>query len=124
MRTILAQLNEVISELENKNLIKEAEELQEIFVRVAKKIKKDRPDEQEGAPKSPPKGYPKSKTKYADPVNFKYPIDTEEHVRAALSYIGQARNRAKYTAKELAYIEARIHAAAKKFDIEHEHVNK
>ena len=86
-------------------------------MRLAKKVKKEKPDEEKGAPKSPPKGYPESKTKYADPTNFKYPIDTKEHVKAALSYIGQARNRKKYDAKELAYIEARIHAAANKFGV-------
>lgn len=122
MKRILAQLNNIITELENNNLIVEADALQDIFVKLAKKS--ERPEEQKDAPKSPPKGYPKSKTKYADPVNFKYPIDTEEHTRAALSYIGQARNRKKYTEKELAYIEARIHAAAKKFGIEHEHQEK
>jgi hypothetical protein len=31
--------------------------------------------------------------KYADPKNFKYPIDTEKHARAAWSYIHQERNR-------------------------------
>lgn len=124
MKHVLSQLNDVITSLENNNLLVEADELQEVFVKIAKKTIKERPEEQKGAPKSPPKGYPESKSKYADPVNFKYPIDTEEHVRAALAYIGQARNRKKYEAKELAYIETRIHAAAKKFGIEHEHKDK
>lgn len=124
MKQILAQLNDVITSLEENNFITEADALQEVFVKIAKKTKKERPEEQKGAPKSPPKGYPESKSKYADPVNFKYPIDTEEHVRAALAYIGQARNRKKYEAKELAYIESRINAAAKKFGIEHEHKEK
>lgn len=119
MKRILARLNDVITELEHKYLITEADALQEIFVKLAKKS--ERPEQQKDAPKSPPKGYPESKSKYADPVNYKYPIDTEEHTRAALAYIGQARNRKKYTKKELAYIESRIHAAAKKFGIEHEH---
>lgn len=122
MKKILAKLNLLINDLENYNLIVEADTLQDVFVKLAKKSA--RPEEQKGAPKSPPKGYPESKSKYADPVNFKYPIDTEEHTRAALSYIGQARNRKKYSEKELAYIEARIHAAAKKFGIEHEHKDK
>lgn len=34
--------------------------------------------------------------KYADETNKKYPIDTEEHIRAAWNYIHQARNAAKY----------------------------
>jgi len=33
---------------------------------------------------------------YADPKNGKYPIDSEEHVRAAWSYINVAKNAAKY----------------------------
>ena len=117
MKTILSQLNKLINELEDQKRFAEADQLEDVFMRLAKKVKKEKPDEEKGAPKSPPKGYPESKTKYADPTNFKYPIDTEEHVKAALSYIGQARNREKYDAKELAYIEARIHAAAKKFGI-------
>ena len=36
--------------------------------------------------------------KFADPVNNKYPIDTEEHVRAAWSYINHKDNAAKYDA--------------------------
>jgi hypothetical protein len=34
---------------------------------------------------------------YADAENNKYPIDTEEHIRAAWNYIHQARNAAKYS---------------------------
>jgi|Deesub1362B_J571_1020462.scaffolds.fasta_scaffold00331_31 tRNA A37 N6-isopentenylltransferase MiaA len=53
---------------------------------------------------------------FADPVNYRYPID-EEHIRAALSYWGMPRNRAQYSPKEQAIITARIEAAAKKFGI-------
>ena len=56
--------------------------------------------------------------KFADPVNNKYPIDTEEHVRAAWSYINQKDNAAKYEKKEVELIKDRIKRAAKKFDIE------
>ena len=56
--------------------------------------------------------------KFADPVNNKYPIDTEEHVRAAWSYINQRDNAAKYEKKEAELIKDRIKRAAKKFDIE------
>ena len=56
--------------------------------------------------------------KFADPVNNKYPIDTEEHVRAAWSYINQKDNAAKYEKKEAELIKDRIKRAAKKFDIE------
>lgn len=56
--------------------------------------------------------------KFADPVNNKYPIDTEEHVRAAWSYINQKDNAAKYEKKEVELMKDRIKRAAKKFDIE------
>jgi hypothetical protein len=55
---------------------------------------------------------------FADPVNNKYPIDTEEHVRAAWSYINHKDNAAKYDADEVRTIKSRIKKAAKKFDIE------
>ena len=54
---------------------------------------------------------------YADPHNGKYPIDTEEHVRAAWSYINVAKNAAEYSADELAAIKQRIREAAEKFGI-------
>ncbi len=47
----------------------------------------------------------------------RYPIDTAEHVRAAWSYINQAKNRTDYSAADLATIEGRIKSAAKKFDV-------
>lgn len=55
---------------------------------------------------------------YADPKNGKYPIDTEEHVRAAWSYINMPKNQTGYSADELAAIKGRIKSAAKKFGIE------
>jgi hypothetical protein len=55
---------------------------------------------------------------FADPVNKKYPIDTEDHVRAAWSYINHKDNAAKYDADEVKTIKNRIKKAAKKFDIE------
>jgi hypothetical protein len=63
------------------------------------------------------------KVDYADPglredKKARYPIDTADHVRAALSYIGQEANRKFYTAEQLKTIEARIRAAAKRFGIE------
>jgi hypothetical protein len=56
--------------------------------------------------------------KFADPVNNKYPIDTEEHVRAAWSYINHKDNAAKYKKDEADLIRGRIKRAAKKLDIE------
>jgi hypothetical protein len=54
---------------------------------------------------------------YADAKNKKYPIETKAHVRAALSYWGQAKNRAKYSTKDQATIGRNIRAAARKFGI-------
>ena len=51
---------------------------------------------------------------FADPVNKKYPIDTEEHIRAAWSYIGQEKNQAQYSPAEVDAIKRRIVAAWKK----------
>lgn len=51
---------------------------------------------------------------FADPVNKKYPIDTEGHVRAAWSYINKDTNAAKYDADDVQTIKERIKAAAKK----------
>ncbi|MBI1259035.1 MAG: hypothetical protein GC204_16315 [Chloroflexi bacterium] len=56
--------------------------------------------------------------KYADPTNKKYPIDTEEHIRAAWSYINHKDNAAKYDQDEVATIKRRIKSAAKQHDIE------
>ncbi len=72
----------------------------------------------EGGHKSPPKGYPKDADLYADPKNFKYPLDTEKHVRAAWSYIHMPRNQEPYTKDEVEYIKRRIRKAAKRFGID------
>ena len=55
---------------------------------------------------------------YADPVNKKYPIDTEEHVRAAWSYINHKDNAAKYDKGEVTKIKNRIKRAAKSKGVE------
>jgi peptidoglycan hydrolase-like protein with peptidoglycan-binding domain len=59
---------------------------------------------------------------YADPGyqpdgKKRYPLDSEEHCRAAWSYINQKDNAAKYTADQLAQIKARIKAAGKRYGI-------
>lgn len=66
---------------------------------------------------TPPKGYPSEREKYADPKNFKYPLDTEAHVRAAWSYIHMPKNAAKYSSGEVASMKGRIRAAAEKHGI-------
>ena len=55
---------------------------------------------------------------FADPVNHKYPIDTDEHIRAAWSYINHKDNAAKYDPHELTTIKNRIKKAARKHGIE------
>lgn len=47
----------------------------------------------------------------------RYPIDTEAHARAALSYFAQERNRSQYTPDQQKSIDGRIKAACEKFDI-------
>jgi hypothetical protein len=59
---------------------------------------------------------------YADPgyqadKQKRYPVDTKAHVKAALSYLAQKSNAAKYTAAQLKRVMGRIRAAAKKFGI-------
>ena len=55
---------------------------------------------------------------FADPTNKKYPIDTEEHIRAAWSYINHKDNAARYDKDEVTSIKNRIKRAAKKHGIE------
>ena len=65
---------------------------------------------------------PYGKVAYADPGYQKdgkkrYPIDTEEHCRAAWSYINQKRNAARYSSDQLSRIKSRIKRAATKLGI-------
>ncbi len=57
---------------------------------------------------------------FADPKNKKYPIDTEAHVRAALSYINKPHNASVYPLNgvSVSEVKARIVAAAKRMGIE------
>lgn len=54
------------------------------------------------------------KVEFADAKNKKYPVDTEDHIRSAWNYIGQAKNQAMYTAEEVTAIKNKIVAAWKK----------
>src|SRR4029077_14856062 len=54
---------------------------------------------------------------FADAKNKKYPLDTEAHVKAALSYWGMPKNRAKYSTEDQKTIGGKIRAAAKKLGI-------
>jgi hypothetical protein len=60
---------------------------------------------------------------YADPgyqsdKQKRYPIDNEDHVRAAWSYINKEKNAGKYSSEDLTKIKGRIKSAAKKHGIE------
>lgn len=78
---------------------------------------KKQPAEKETGHKSPPKGYPKSKIEYADPKNYKYPINTKDRVMAAWRYINMPRNQKQYTSADLSYIKNKIKNAGKKFGL-------
>jgi hypothetical protein len=71
--------------------------------------------------KTPVKPY--GNVPYADPgyqadKKKRYPLDSSEHVHAALGYINQKDNAAKYSPENLAKVRAKIYAAAKKLGIE------
>lgn len=66
---------------------------------------------------------PYGDVKYADPGHQqdgkkRYPIDTEDHVRAAISYISKPGNASAYNSADLKKIKGRIRSAAKKFGID------
>src|SRR5437762_12263897 len=65
----------------------------------------------------PPQGYPKDPDKYADPANWKYPVHTPFHARAARRYFNEPRNRVKYTPEEQAYIDKKINEALQRFGV-------
>lgn len=65
----------------------------------------------------PPQGYPKDADKYADPANWKYPVHTPFHARAARRYFNEPRNRVKYTPEEQAYIDKKINQALERFGV-------
>jgi hypothetical protein len=60
---------------------------------------------------------------YADPgyqadKKKRYPLDTEQHVKAAWSYINVEKNAGKYTSPQVARIKGKIKSAAKKYGIQ------
>lgn len=59
----------------------------------------------------PPKGYPKDPTLYADPENWRYPLHTPWHAKAARRYFDDPSNRSKYTKDEQDYMDSRINHA-------------
>jgi len=60
---------------------------------------------------------PSEGSDFADAKNKKYPLDTAQHVRAAASYFGMPKNRAKYSSADQKTIDGKISAAKKKFGI-------
>lgn len=64
--------------------------------------------------RTPPDGYPKDREQYGDPVNYKYPLDTREHVQAAVDYFQKKKDHADgdYSDEEWAAIGKRITEAA------------
>jgi hypothetical protein len=63
----------------------------------------------------PPKGYPKDQAVYADPENWRYPLHTSWHAKAARRYFDDASNRSKYTKEEQTYMDSRIDQALERF---------
>jgi hypothetical protein len=53
-------------------------------------------------------------TRFADPTNKKYPIDTPGRIKAAWAYIHQPSNAAKYSAGERRTIKGRIQQEARR----------
>lgn len=74
-----------------------------------------KPDKKPFGRDGPPKGYPKEPTTYADPENWRYPVHTPWHAKAARRYFDETANRTKYTQEEQAYIDQRIDQALEKF---------
>jgi hypothetical protein len=75
--------------------------------------------EMEAVTKASDSKQPYGDVTYADPGYQKdgkkrYPLDTEEHIRAAWSYINQGDNASVYTAEQVASIKAKIKSAMKK----------
>lgn len=64
---------------------------------------------------TPPAEY--GDVEYADPVNYRYPIDKSEHALAALKYFSKEKNRSFYPPKARVIIWERIIRACLKFGI-------
>lgn len=68
--------------------------------------------------KSKPSKYENvEKKEFADTTNYKYPLDSEDHVRAAISYFAMPKNYSKYEITERKIIANKIKNAAKKYKI-------
>jgi hypothetical protein len=111
---MIKKLIALANRLDKIGLYNEASEIDSIIVILAK--------EKDSGHKTPPKKYREGgatkRSDYADPENYKYPIDTEAHVRAAISYFSKPANAGKYSESKQKAIWARIRRAAKKYKIE------
>ena len=63
---------------------------------------------------------PKSEANYADPGYqgdgvARYPLDTEEHVRAAIAYLSMPKNSSRYDESQLKKMWAKIRKAAEEY---------
>ena len=66
----------------------------------------------------PQRGYPKDQSLYADPENWRYPLHTSWHARAARRYFDDPSNRNKYSSEEQQYIDSRIDQALQKLGVQ------
>jgi len=101
----------VVSNREPEYPLRLPEAFQPSVVRAAKPMRK-----RDGRP-GPPQGYPKDPDRYADPANWKYPVHTPFHARAARRYFNKPGNRARYTPEEQAYVDKKINEALERFGV-------
>ena len=80
-------------------------------------VRAKKPSRKRDGRPGPPDRYPKDPEKYADPANWKYPVHTAFHARAARRYFTDPRNRQKYDEAEQAYIDRKIDEALRKFGV-------
>ncbi len=80
-------------------------------------VRAKRPARKRDGRPEPPSGWPKDPEKYGDPRNWKYPVHSPFHARAARRYFNDPANRAKYDDAEQAYIDKKINAALEKFGV-------
>lgn len=81
-----------------------------------------KPDKKPFGRDGPPRGYPKDPAAYADPANWRYPLHTSWHARAARRYFDDPSNRGKYSEEEQEYLDWRIDQALQKFGAKSENI--
>jgi len=80
-------------------------------------VRAKKPSRKRDGRPGPPEGWPKDPEKYGDPRNWKYPVHSPFHARAARRYFSEPRNREKYDEAEQAYVDRKIHDALAKFGV-------